>query len=32
MAMEYFKVRGYMEIRSTCNLVNVQTMHGIYVH
>ena len=24
------RVRGYMEMRFTCNLVNVQTMHGIY--
>ena len=34
MAIEYlgeFKVRGYMEMHSTCNLVNVQMMHGIYI-
>ena len=32
MAMEYSKVRGYMEMHSTCNLVDVQMMHGIYMH
>ena len=25
------RVRGYMEMCSTCNLVDVQTMHGIYI-
>ena len=25
------KVRGYMEMRSTCNLVDVQMMCGIYI-
>ena len=26
------RVRGYMEMLSTCNLVNVQMMHGIYIN
>ena len=26
------RVRGYMEMRSMCNLVNVQTMHRIYIN
>ena len=25
------RVRGYMEMHSTCNLVDVQTMCGIYI-
>ena len=24
-------VRGYMEMHSMCNLVDVQMMHGIYI-
>ena len=30
--LEYFKVRGYMEMRFTCNLVDMQMMHGIYMY
>ena len=26
------RVRGYMEMCSTCNLVDVQMMHGIYIN
>ena len=25
------RVRGYMEMHSMCNLVDVQMMHGIYI-
>ena len=32
MAPRKLRVRGYVEMCSTCNLVNVQTMHGIYIY
>ena len=28
----YLWIRGYMKVHSTCNLVNVQMMHRIYVY
>ena len=28
---EYFKVRGYMEMHSMCNVVDMQMMCGIYI-
>ena len=31
-ALHYGAYCSYMEMRSTCNLVNVQMMHGIYIY